>query len=141
MMLFSQARGRPVITSSEAEALGTVDDLTIDPHTKSISSVRLAADSAHHGPIAWSAVNAFGPDAVIVHSRTAAEAGTVSVPEHYKALGSRVLTDLGNEHGTVEDIAFDPMTGKVETIYTSLGSVPGEHLMGLGSYALVVRAA
>ncbi|MFD1271300.1 PRC-barrel domain-containing protein [Streptomyces kaempferi] len=60
-------------------------------------------------------------------------------PPHHEALGARVLTESGDERGTVRDIAFDPATGRIEEIRTTSGEFPGELLMGLGDYALVVR--
>lgn len=54
-------------------------------------------------------------------------------------LGIRVLTEDGDERGTVRDIAFDPVTGRVEKLCTALGDIPGDRLVGLGDYALVVR--
>jgi sporulation protein YlmC with PRC-barrel domain len=50
-----------------------------------------------------------------------------------------VLTEHGTEHGTVKDIAFDPVTGRILTLYTALGEISGTRLLGLGSYAVVVR--
>lgn len=140
MMLFSQAHGLPVITAGEATSLGTVQDLTIDALTASLACLRLSAASGPDGAVSWDAVEAVGPNAVIVRSRAAAEADPDDVPAHHEAVGSRVLTEHGVEHGTVKDIAFDPRSGRILTLYTALGEIPGERLMGLGSYALVVRA-
>lgn len=139
-MLFSQAHGLPVISAADAASLGTVEDLTIDAHTTSVACLRLSAASGPDGGVSWDAVEAVGPNAVIVRSRPAAEAEPANVPVHHEAVGSRVLTEHGAEHGTVKDIAFDPRSGRILTLYTALGEIPGERLMGLGSYALVVRA-
>ncbi|MFF9275736.1 PRC-barrel domain-containing protein [Streptomyces griseosporeus] len=139
MMLFSQVRGLSVFTAVEAEPLGRVEALTIDPRTSAVAVLRLSGGHGRVDAIAWDAVEAVGPDAVIVRSRTAAEAGPADAPVHHEALGSRVLTDGGVEHGTVTDVSFDPSSGRVRTLHTALGDIPGEHLIGLGSYAAVVR--
>ncbi|MBL1104339.1 PRC-barrel domain-containing protein [Streptomyces sp. 5-8] len=139
MMLFTQTRGLPVITAEEAATLGTVDGLTIDARTRSIACLRLAGARKGRAVIDWSAVEAVGHDAVIVRSRVAAESGPGDVPEHREAVGSRVLTEYGVEHGTVKDVGFDPGSGRVLTLYTALGDIAGDHLIGLGSYAVVVR--
>ncbi|WP_329360807.1 PRC-barrel domain-containing protein [Streptomyces sp. NBC_01483] len=56
-----------------------------------------------------------------------------------EVLGVRVLTEDGDERGTVRDISFDPVTGRVTKMCTTLGDIPGDRLIGLGDYALVVR--
>ncbi|MER6027132.1 PRC-barrel domain-containing protein [Streptomyces sp. NPDC001851] len=140
MMLFTQAEDLPVITAEEAEPLGRVEGLTIDAHTRSIACLRLSGAPKHAATIAWDAIEGMGPDAVIVRSRTATDAGQSTFPPHHEALGRRVLTEDGTVHGTVKDIAFDETTGQVRTLYTALGDISGDRLLGLGSYAVVVRA-
>ncbi|MFH9089883.1 PRC-barrel domain-containing protein [Streptomyces sp. NPDC017673] len=139
-MLFSQAFGLPVITADDATTLGKVADLTVDAHDATVAAVRLSGAADRAEALPWSAVEAVGTDAVIVHSRVTAEQAQDRVPAHHRALGSRVLTEHGVEHGTVRDIAFDPVSGRLLTLYTALGEIAGARLMGLGSYAAVVRA-
>ncbi|MFI9150360.1 PRC-barrel domain-containing protein [Streptomyces sp. NPDC053367] len=140
MMLFTQAMGLPVITADEAEPLGRVEALTIDARSRSIACLRLSGAPKHATAVAWNAVEAVGRDAVIVRSRTAADPGQSGFPVHREALGHRILTEHGAAHGTVKDIAFDPATGEVRTLYTAFGDIPGDRLLGLGSYAVVVGA-
>ncbi|MCS0603019.1 PRC-barrel domain-containing protein [Streptomyces sp. LP11] len=140
MMLFTQARGLPVITADEASALGKVSELTIDARTRSIACLRLSGAARECEVVGWDAVASVGRDAVIVRSRAAVEAGPREAPEHREAVGHRVLTEYGAEHGTVKDVAFDPVSGRVLTLYTALGDISGERLVGLGSYAVVVHA-
>ncbi|MET9447316.1 PRC-barrel domain-containing protein [Streptomyces cinerochromogenes] len=139
-MLFSQAFGLPVITADDATTVGKVADLTVDARNATVAAVRLSGAADRTEALAWSAVEAVGPDAVIVHSRVTAEQGQDHVPAHHRILGSQVLTEHGAEHGTVRDIAFDPASGRLLTLYTALGEIAGARLMGLGSYAAVVRA-
>ncbi|MFG2606466.1 PRC-barrel domain-containing protein [Streptomyces sp. NPDC048514] len=140
-MMFTQARGLPVIIADEAVTLGTVKDLTIDPHTRSVAGLRLSGAPKDAAVVAWSAVEAVGQDAVIVRSRGAAVAGDDEVPEHHDAVGARVLTEYGVEHGTVKDVSFDPASGTILSVYTALGDITGDRLIGLGSHAMVVHAA
>lgn len=140
-MLFSQTRGRPVITASEATSLGTVRSLTVDAADGTVRCLRLADASGHDVVVPWSAIDAIGPDAVMVASQAAVEAASAEAPVHHEVLGIRVLTEHGTEHGTVEDVAYDPSSGRVLTLYTALGEISGDRLLGIGSYALVVRAA
>ncbi|WP_171169163.1 PRC-barrel domain-containing protein [Streptomyces sp. I05A-00742] len=141
MMLFSGTKGLPVVTADEAVELGTVEALAVEPLLGLVGHLRLTGGPArgkgrHWLP--WSLVRAAGPDAVIV--RSAAEPVVAEEPDHHEILGSRVLTDGGDEYGTVKDVAFDPTTGRIGTVHTTLGPVPGHRLLGLGDYALVVRA-
>ena len=69
MMLFSQTCGLPVITAGEAVSLGRVESLTIDAHAGGVACLRLSGAPARQGVLPWNAVEAVGPDAVIVHSR------------------------------------------------------------------------
>ncbi|MFJ7147211.1 PRC-barrel domain-containing protein [Streptomyces sp. NPDC100445] len=140
MTLFTQARGLSVITAEEAATLGTVSGLTIDAHTRRVACLRLSGAPKGSSVIGWGAVEAVGRDAVIVRSRVAADSGPDGAPEHREIVGSRVLTEYGTEHGTVKDVAFDPVSGEILTLYTALGDIPGDHLIGLGSYAVVVHA-
>ncbi|AKJ09567.1 hypothetical protein ABB07_05905 [Streptomyces incarnatus] len=139
MMLFTQAQGLPVITAEEAEPLGRVEGLTIDAHTRSVACLRLSGAPKHAAAIGWNAIEGVGPDAVIVRSRTAVDAEQSTFPAHHEALGQRVLTESGTVHGTVKDIAFDRSTGQIRTLYTALGDISGDRVLGLGSYAVVVR--
>ena len=54
-------------------------------------------------------------------------------------IGRRVLTDAGVELGVVQDIEFDPSDGSIRGTLVGGGEVPGGDLIGLGSYAVVVR--
>ncbi|MGP3737824.1 PRC-barrel domain-containing protein (plasmid) [Streptomyces sp. GDS52] len=61
-------------------------------------------------------------------------------PPHHDLLGSRVLTEDGEERGTVLDAAFDPLTTRIEAVLTTRGELPADRLLGLGDHALVIRA-
>ncbi|MEU6589750.1 PRC-barrel domain-containing protein [Streptomyces sp. NPDC046881] len=139
-MLFSQAFGLPVVTADDATTVGKVADLTVDADNATVAAVRLSGATDRAEALAWTAVDTVGSDAVIVRSRVTAEQGHDRVPAHHRILGSRVLTEHGVEHGTVRDVAFDPVSGRILTLYTALGEITGTRLMGLGSYAAVVRA-
>ncbi|CAK7285934.1 PRC-barrel domain-containing protein [Streptomyces sp. RM1] len=141
MMLVSQAHGLPVITAEEAEQLGRVSGLTIDPRTRSVVCVRLSGAPKHATTIAWDLIEGVGRSAVVVRSLASAGLGRDAFPTHHEVLGKRVLTEHGTEHGTLKDIAFDTATGHIHTLYTALGEISGNHLLGIGEYAVVVRGA
>ncbi|GAB2727503.1 hypothetical protein GCM10027072_21860 [Streptomyces bullii] len=136
-MLLSQARGLPVVTLAEADEIGAVRALTVDAASGVVTHVRVRGRrSRRETALPWGALHALGPDAVLVRSTTAPDAS----PPHHDLLGRRVLTEAGDERGTVQDAVFDPGTGRIEVVRTTLGDVPADRLLGLGDYALVVRA-
>ncbi|MEV5782073.1 PRC-barrel domain-containing protein [Streptomyces sp. NPDC048448] len=140
MTLFSRINGLPVVTLGEATQIGVVKSLTIDAEAGLVSRLRIARARGHaETSLPWDVLHAVGPDAVLVRSDTVLDTLPPPVPPHHEALGARVLTESGDERGTVRDIAFDPATGRIEEIRTTSGEFPGELLIGLGDYALVVR--
>ncbi|MFD8150905.1 PRC-barrel domain-containing protein [Streptomyces sp. NPDC059720] len=138
MMLFSQARGLPVLTLDDAEEMGVLKALTVDAASGVVTHVRVGGKhSRKETVLPWGALHAVGPDAVLVRSAAAPP----SVPPHHELQGLRILTDTGDALGTVQDVAFEPETGRVESVVTAHGDLPADRLLGLGDYALVVRAA
>ncbi|MDT0611885.1 PRC-barrel domain-containing protein [Streptomyces lancefieldiae] len=137
MMLFTEVRGLPVVLPAEAHPLGTVTSLTVDPASGVVSHLRLRGRRwGRETVLAWDAVHAIGPASVRVRTATAPD----TVPPRHDLLGRRVLTDAGAEHGTVLDVAFAPETGRVLAVLTTRGEVSADRVLGLGDYALVVRA-
>lgn len=137
MILFSRVRGLPVTVAGERGRSGVVAALTVDSAAGAITHVRVRRGLLHGETVlAWADVAAVGPDGLVVRS----PAGPAEPPPHRDLPGSRVLTDTGEERGTVLDAAFDPVTGRIEAVLTSLGEFPADRLLGLGDHALVVRA-
>ncbi|MFI5685136.1 PRC-barrel domain-containing protein [Streptomyces sp. NPDC051636] len=140
-MLYSQVRNLPVLTLTDAAEIGVVKALTVDAAARAVTHVRVGA---RHGRgdtvLPWEALHAVGADAVLVRRDPAAETSAPAAPPHHEALHQRILTEAGDERGTVQDLAFDPETGRVETVFTALGTIPADRLLGLGDYAMVVRA-
>ncbi|MDQ2755117.1 MAG: PRC-barrel domain-containing protein, partial [Actinomycetota bacterium] len=58
--------------------------------------------------------------------------------KEHEVLGKRVLDTRGDELGSVEDLDIDPTTGAITSIVLERRSVPGDLLVGVGSYAVVV---
>ncbi|MFF5979017.1 PRC-barrel domain-containing protein [Streptomyces olindensis] len=137
MMLFSQARGLPVLTLADAEEIGVVRSLTVDAASGVVTHVRVRGrHSRKETVLAWGALHAVGPDAVLVRSAAA----PAEVPPHHELPGLRILAETGDELGTVQDVAFEPETGRLEAVVGARVEVPADRLLGLGDYALVVRA-
>ncbi|MFI8091090.1 PRC-barrel domain containing protein [Streptomyces sp. NPDC086080] len=136
MMLFSRVRGLPVLAPGGAGRVGVVRALTVDGAPWRVTYALMARGRLRRGvPVAWDALRAAGPGALVVLRA----GGPDEVPAHHELVGSRVLTECGEEGGTVLDAAFDPVTARIEAVLTTLGEVPPGRLMGLGDHALVIR--
>ena len=144
-MLASEAKGRPVMSTETATAVGKIDGLLVDPATSKVVAFSLTKTHGDADALHWEDLTSFGPDAVTVDAEA-----LISKPrgwaaelsgKHLGVLGKRVLTDKGVELGTVDDLEFDPKTGDVLALVTGAEAVDGKRMLGLGSYALVVRTA
>ncbi|MET8682623.1 hypothetical protein ABZV77_00205 [Streptomyces sp. NPDC004732] len=140
MMLLSQAVGRPVVSSADAAQVGTVAGLVLAPEEALITAVRLDGVKGGADVVAWADVHAVGPDAVVIGAASAARFASTDSSESQELLGKRLLTELGDAVGTLADVAFDPDSGRIDTLHSSRGErIPGHRLLGVGSYAVVVR--
>lgn len=141
-MLFTEVRGLPVLAPEPAGGgpLGTVSSLTFDvgSGSGSVSHVRFRDGRfGREKALPWDAVDTVGPGAVRLRSAAVLE----TLPSHHDLLGRRVLVETGTEHGTVLDVAFDTRTARLLALFTTRGELPAGRLLGLGGYAVVVRAA
>ncbi|MEQ6026972.1 PRC-barrel domain-containing protein [Streptomyces salinarius] len=138
MMLFTEVRGLPVLVPDGGGPLGTVTSLTVDVRSGSVSRVRFRDGRfGREKEVSWVTVETVGPGAVRLRSAADPEPAPSS---HHELLGHRVLVDTGTEHGTVLDVAFDTRTARLLALFTTRGELPAGRLLGLGDYALVVRA-
>ncbi|MFI6206403.1 PRC-barrel domain-containing protein [Streptomyces sp. NPDC051041] len=136
-MLFSRLTGLPVVTSAGAARIGVLSSLAVDVTSGTVTHIRVRGRRLRRRTVlAWEAVRAVGPDAVVVGPAAAPAAP----PPRHDVLGHRVLTEAGDERGTVLDVVFDPASGRIAAVRTTLGDLPAERLLGLGDHALVVRA-
>ncbi len=142
-MRLTECRKRPVLDTSTALTLGKVDGLVLDPATRTVVAVTVKR-KGDADTLLWGALQSFGPDAVTVGSEQALTEADEHVVElrtkRHAAVGKRVLTDAGDEAGTLQDVEFDPASGAVTALLTSAGEVAGDRLLGIGAWAVVVRA-
>lgn len=142
-MLFSEAKGRKVVSSSTATTVGKVTGFVVDPATRAVVGIQLK--KAEHGDmLRWSDITAFGTDAVTVTSPDLIGDGGESVKalsgKAHRVLGKRLLTSTGDELGKVADVDFDPASGTLTALHVDDQSViDAARLLGVGSYAVVVR--
>ncbi|WP_367039459.1 PRC-barrel domain-containing protein [Streptomyces sp. Je 1-332] len=144
MMLLSQVLGHPVISAEDARPAGQVAGIGIDPRTRRITELYLRDAKNGGDSVPWSHVRGMGPDAVIIDTDATAATETGSGGSHSRAhkrlLGKPVLTEYGEDAGTLTEVTFDPETGGIGDLYVGREQVPGSRLLGLGSYALVLGA-
>lgn len=143
-MLFSEAKGRRVIATDTASTVGTVDGFLVDPSVARVLALRLKKTSGSGDTLHWEDLTAFGADHVtapaadvITDARGRAAELDAKAAE---LVGKRILTDAGDEAGTVSDVDFNPDNGAVVSLITSNGTVYGSRLIGCGSYAVVINA-
>jgi len=142
-MLFSEASGRKVVSTATAETVGQIAEFVIDPQSHTV--IALTLKKADRGDtVLWGNLTAFGADAVTVSDvEMISEANDAVADLSGKAqrvLGKRVLTTGGEDLGQVADVDFDPDTGVITALTLPSGPIAGERLIGIGSYAAVVRA-
>lgn len=116
--------GKEVVARDQAVRLGTVGDILFSPRDGHIGAVMLetagglGALVGQHKAIPGDAIEAVGPDAVMVRDRSSVldsadrleRQGLVSAGE---IKGYEVITDQGKRLGAVKDLEFDPDRGRV----------------------------
>lgn len=143
MIRFGEARKRDVVSTADAETVGRVKYFVVDPDQQRIASLRLDGVKGDDHYVSWDAVGSFGQDVVTIPDagalRQADGPREKGVKKEYGVLGKLVLTDAGRELGEVQDVEFDPETGRIATLLTDSEQIDGARLRGIGSYAVVVR--
>ena len=144
MMLFSEALGRSVVSTDTASTVGRVSDYVVDPRLPGVVALILSKTSSQGSALPWPNIIAFGVDAV-----TVPRAAAVVEPDPYLAelagkahtlRHKRVLTTSGVQLGTVLDVDFDPAIGRLAALLLEQGPIDAARLLGVGSYAVMVRA-
>lgn len=134
MMSFRQVRGERVVSSDDAQQMGKLAHLVVDPSTRRLSDVAIDGGKRL---VPWADVVAFGPDAVMVSSATGVHAPTDD-PAKHDLLDRLVLSDCGNDCGAVHDVEFNPETGELLAILTEQGHVEPDRMLAIGDYAVVI---
>ena len=142
---FQRAAGRKVLSRASAQDLGTVDHLLLDAQRPQIAAVIIGKGKKAQ-LVEWAHLSGFGPDAVMVGDEAALrppadDRERAAADGKLELVGKRVLTEKGNELGTVDDVTFDPDTGALATLRIGDREIPADRLLGSGSYAIVVDAS
>lgn len=141
-MRLADIHKHPVVDLSSATTVTHLADVAIDATTQRVLGFTVHKAVDGHDWLAWDRAHAVGADAATVSDTSA----FTTVPEGALllkgsgALGRRVLSAEGVELGTLADVDVDPETGAVLTLILADGAtVAAEDLLGVGSYATVIR--
>ena len=146
-MLFSDLKGRKLVSTASADTVGKVDGFLLEPRTRSIAALEFKKTDSG-SVIAWSDLGAVGGDAVTVPDTDKIVEPSDRLGELATKSGSvlkkRVLTDQGEDLGEVRDIDLDPESGALLQLLVGekkhVSPIAGPRLLGVGPYAVVVTS-
>lgn len=138
--LLKDVTGARVMSKASAQKMGKVERVLLDVPPRRVVALQVGRD----GLVDWVDVSGVGTDAVVVESeervRQAADAREErAMAGDFDWKGKRVLSNHGNELGTVTEVELDEVTGAIEAVLTSAGQVTADRLVALGSYCVIVR--
>lgn len=142
-MKFSECKGRQVVAVDTAGTVGQVRSFLVDPASRSVVALRLKKTDSGD-VLRWDDLGAFGVDAITIPDQSAiteldGELKNLRGKRH-RLVKKRVLTTGGDEVGHVADVEFDPKTGGLtHLILDDDAAISADRLIGVGSYAVVVR--
>lgn len=133
--------GKPVVSRRSAETLGPLNGAVLDPSQHRIvawqvGKRRKARLIDHIRVVGIADALIVDDDASARKPATPAERGTIK--GSHAILGHRVLSDAGDDLGTIEDVAIDVSSGIVTDVRTSITQARGEAIRGFGDFALVI---
>ncbi len=117
-MKFSELKGRAVINVEDAEKIGEVENLLLDPGSRKVIGWKVKTAGLFSTPISVTAqqIINIGPDAVTIKIDTAKPLETKNEPETVELtaiMGNKVVTDAGVLVGEVHDVLVDPVSGAI----------------------------
>jgi uncharacterized protein YrrD len=140
MRRLSEVAGTKVMSKASAQKMGKVERILVDVPPRRVVALQVGRDEL----VAWADVSGVGRDAVVVEDDDRVRAATDAREEramagHFDWKNKLVLSDRGNELGKVVELELDEVTGQLQAVQTTEGTVAAERLHALGSYCLVVR--
>lgn len=145
MIRFSQVRGQRVLAQQDAQLVGSVRRLLLDPASVAVSGAQLEGAEGDATILPWNAVVSIGPDALMVESADVLRPPGDELGQRIEAgifdlEGKLVLSDRGDALGQLEDIEFDERSGRVTQLIVPGHSLPLERLIAVGPDALIIPA-
>ncbi|WP_267243399.1 PRC-barrel domain-containing protein [Streptomyces sp. PR69] len=144
-MLFSHILGFAVVSVTTAETVGSVTACAVAPSPARVTALRLKTRGHGGHVLPWDDIRSIGADAVTVRDLDliVAEKDIAAgdpIDKVHDPVGKPVLTEAGELKGAVADVDFDESDGSIRRLITDDEEIPGERLLGAGSYAVVVSA-
>lgn len=128
-MTRSDVVGLPVVSMDGGEALGRVQDVLCDRQGTRVIGLLLEGGSwRRRRVVPFEEVFAVGRDAVVLRQPVVLPSpagGRLAAlrSRHNRLVGQRLLSARGEELGIVDDLVFDPGTGRIEGFLVSGGVV------------------
>ena len=138
--LLKELTGTRVMSKASAEKMGKVEGAVFDVPPRRVVALQVGRDEL----VDWDDVSGVGADAVVVESedrvRNVADAHEErAMAGDFDWKGKRVLSDHGNELGTVTEVELDEVSGRIEVVETTEGRLAADRLRAVGPYCVVVR--
>ena len=144
MSSFAALKGKPVIAHDSAEQLGSVQSVVVEPEEARVVALLIGGKKSGSEFVSWDDISALGDDAVMVTTSTARPAQDELEQRVAAGIalgpGKRVLDEIGDELGTVDDFELDAETGVLQSVRVDDVDVAAERLLGIGNFAVVVRS-
>lgn len=143
MTTFREAARLPVVVTSSAETAGTVQGFVVELPQRQIRSIYLGGKKGSAKFVSWEDISSFGADAVMIAGPEKIREGADELEERtadgsLDILDKRILTEIGDEYGKVDDVEFDAATGRIECFTAADNRIAGDRVVGIGSYAVVI---
>jgi sporulation protein YlmC with PRC-barrel domain len=140
---YSQVRGQRVLAQQDAQMVGSVRRLLLDPSSVAVSGAQLEGVEGDATILPWNAVMSIGPDALMVESADVLRQAGDELGERLESgifdlEGKLVLNDRGDALGQLEDIEFDERSGRVQRLMVPGHSLPLERMIAVGPDALII---
>jgi sporulation protein YlmC with PRC-barrel domain len=134
--------GRPVVSRASADRLGELTGFVVDGPKHPVVALRLGR-RRHARFVTRTDLRAIGPDAIVIDDASmvhpaAGPLEEASAKGASDVLGAPVYTSTGMAIGRVSDIDADLDRGLVATVDVGDTHIAGDHILGLGDFALVI---
>lgn len=145
MTFLSQIKGQRVLTVDDAQQVGSIRRLLVDPGQARVTAVHLEGVSGSDTLLPWPKVKSVGPDALMVETAQLLEEPPEQVREridagYYDLDGRTVYSDAGDSLGQLEDIEFDESSGRVIRLHVPGHALPVPRFVAIGPDAVIVPA-
>jgi uncharacterized protein YrrD len=120
MLMASDVIGRQITVRDGGQNVGKIRDLVVDPTGRQVMGMVLSDGMFAASRVApWKAVQAFGPDSVVIDV-AGSVVKAVEIPDikavldkKTKIKGLKLLTTTGKDLGKITDFTFDETTGSI----------------------------